>query len=94
MQVRVSSQRNAELVEQSGEHLEDFCVAEWRFTACRLRTDHFSADLPELPVAALLGALTAELRANVIELLQLAALAELVFDVGPDYSGGVFGAEG
>ena len=85
---------DAELVEQGGEHFEDFGVAQGRLAAGGGRADDFGADLRELAVAALLRALAAELRADVIELLQLAGLAELVFDVGADHAGGVFGAEG
>ena len=59
-----------------------------------MRADDFGADLPELAVAAALGALAAELRADVVELLELAGLAEFVLDVGADDAGGVFGAEG
>jgi hypothetical protein len=40
-----------------------------------LRADDLGADLPELAVAAALGALAAELRADVVELLELAGLA-------------------
>ncbi len=56
--------------------------------------DDLGADLPELAVAAALWALAAELRADVEELLQQAGLVELVLDVGADYAGGVFGAQG
>jgi len=62
--------------------------------AGRGRAEDLRADLVKLPVAALLRALAAELRANVIELLQLAGLAEFVLDVGADDAGGVFGAQG
>ncbi len=65
-----------------------------RFAARGGRADDFGADLRELAVAALLRALAAELRADVVELLQLAGLAELVFDVGADHAGGVFRAQG
>ena len=65
-----------------------------RFAAGGGRADDLGADLPELPVAALLRALAAELRADVVELLQLAGLAQLVLDVGADHAGGVFGAQG
>jgi hypothetical protein len=40
-----------------------------------------------------LRTLAAELRADIEELVQT-AVPELVFDIGADYSGGVFGAEG
>ena len=56
--------------------------------------DDFGADLGELAVAALLGALAAELGADVVELGELSGFAELVLDVGADDAGGVFGAEG
>ena len=85
---------DAELVEEGGEHFEDFGIAEGRLAAGGGRADDFGADLRELAVAAFLRALAAELRADVIELLQLAGFAELVFDVGADHAGGVFGAEG
>ena len=59
-----------------------------------VRAENLAADLPELAVAAALGALAAELRADVEQLLQLAGLAELVLDVGANHAGGVFRAEG
>jgi len=64
----------AELVEQSGKHLEHLGIACRRLAARAGRSDDFGADLIELPIAALLRTLTAELRADVIELLQLALL--------------------
>ena len=85
---------DTELVEEGGEHFEDFGIAEGGFAAGGGRTDDFGADLGELAVAAFLWALAAELGADVVELLQLADFAELVFDVGADDAGGVFGAEG
>ena len=77
-----------------GQHLQDFGVAQRRFGARAGRADDLGADLPELAVAAVLRAFAAELRADVVELLQQAGFAELVLDVGADDSGGVFGAEG
>ena len=77
-----------------GEHLEDFGVADGALGAGPCGADDLGADLPELAVAAALWALAAELRADVEELLQQAGLVELVLDVGADYAGGVFGAEG
>ena len=56
--------------------------------------EDLAADLPELAVASALRAFTAELRADVEELLQVAALAQLVLDVGADDAGGVLRAEG
>ncbi len=85
---------DAELVEQAGEHFEDFSVAQRRFGAGAGRSEHLRADLPELAVAALLRALAAELRADVIELLQQPGLAQLVLDVGADDAGGVFRTQG
>ena len=55
--------------------------------------DDLGADLIELAVAAFLRTLAAELRADVEELVE-AAIPELVLDIGADYAGGVFGAEG
>ena len=85
---------DAELVEEGGEHLEDFGVAEGRLAARGGRADDFGADLRELAVAAFLRALAAKLRADVIELLELTGFAELVLDVGADDAGGVLGAQG
>ena len=48
----------------------------------------------ELAVASFLRTLAAELRADVIELLELADFVELVLDVGADDASGVLGAEG
>src|SRR5581483_8004631 len=84
---------DAELVEESGEHLQHLCIAQRRFRAGAGRADDLRADLEELAVAALLRALAAKLRADVIELLQQALLAELVLDVSADDAGGVFRAE-
>ncbi len=66
---------DAELVEEGGEHLEDFGVAEGAVGAGGGGAEDFGADLPELAVAAALGALAAELRADVEELLELAGVA-------------------
>ena len=85
---------DAQLVEQRGQHLQHFGVAQRALAARRGRADDLGADLPELAVAALLRALAAELRADVIELLQLAGLAQLVLDVGADHAGGVLRAQG
>jgi hypothetical protein len=85
---------DAQLVEEGGQHFKDFGVAEGAFAAGGGRAEDFGADLRELAVAALLRALAAELGADVKELLQLAGFAEAVLDVGADYSGGVFRAEG
>ena len=85
---------DAQFVEEGGEHLKDFGVAEGAFAAGGGRAEDFGADLRELAVAAFLRALAAELGADVKELLQLAGFAEAVLDVGADYSGGVFRAEG
>jgi hypothetical protein len=85
---------NAQLVEQGGQHFQYFGIAQRRLAACRGRSNDFCADLEELPVAALLRALAAELRADVVELLQLAGFAQLVLDVGPDHASGVFRAQG
>ena len=84
----------AQFVEQGGEHLEDFGVAQRGFGAGGDGAEDLDADLPELAVTSALRALAAELRADVEELLELAAVAEVVLDVGADDSGGVFGAEG
>ena len=84
----------AELVEQSGEHVEHFGVAGGRFAAGAGRSDDLGADLVELAVASFLRTLAAELRADVIELLELADFVELVLDVGADDACGVFWAEG
>ena len=71
---------NAELVEERGKHFEDFSVAKRGFAAGGRRTDDFGADLRELAVAALLRTLAAELRGDVIELLQCSSFAKLVLD--------------
>ena len=85
---------DAKFIEQRGEHLEDFGVAEGGFGAGGDGAEDLGADLPELAVAAALGAFAAELRADVEELLQLAAVVDLVLDVGADDAGGVLWAEG
>ena len=85
---------DAELVEQRGQHLQNFGVPQRALAARRGRPDHLRADLRKLAVAALLRALAVKLRADVVELLELAGLAQLVFDVGADDASGVFGAQG
>ncbi len=83
---------NAQTVEQGGQHFKNFRVARGRLAACRRWADHLGADLVELAVAALLRTLAAELRTDVVELVQT-AFPEFVFDVGPDNAGGVFGTQ-
>ena len=85
---------DAQLVEEGGEHFENFGVAEGAVGAGPGGAEDLGADLPELAVAAALGALAAELWPDVEELLQHAGLVEAVLDVGADYAGGVLGAEG
>ena len=53
----------------------------------------FGADLEELAVTAFLRTLAAELRADVVELLQRALVAQAVLDVGADHAGGVLGTK-
>ena len=65
---------DAELVEQRGQHLQHFGVAQRRFAAGAGRPDDLGADLRELAVAPLLRTLAAKLRTDVIELLQLAGV--------------------
>ena len=85
---------DAQLVEEGGEHFQDFGVAQWGFGAGGDGAEDFGADLPELAVTSALRPFAAELRPDVEELLQLAAVAEVVLDVGADDAGGVLGAEG
>jgi hypothetical protein len=85
---------NSQLIEKRRQHFQDFRIAQGRLGAGAGGTDDLRANLPELAVASLLWTLAAELRADVIELLQQAGLAQLVFDVGADHSSGVFRAQG
>jgi hypothetical protein len=85
---------DAELVEEGSEHLEDFGVADGTLGAGGGRAEDLGADLPELTVPSPLWSLSAELCSEVVELLQIAGVAELVLDVGANDAGGVFGAEG
>src|ERR1039457_5960258 len=85
---------DAQFVEECGQHLKDFGVAERAFATCGGRANDFCADLRELAVTTLLRALAAELRADVKELLKLAGFAELVLDIGADHASSVFRAEG
>src|SRR6185437_1015547 len=48
-----------------------------------------STDLGELPVASLLWPFAPKLRTDVVELLQLAGFAELVFDIGAHDTSGI-----
>src|SRR5208283_3762733 len=63
-----------------------FRIAQRRFAACAGRPDDLSADLEELAIAALLRALAAELRSDVVQLLQRAFFVEAVFDVGAHHA--------
>ena len=65
-------------------HLDHFGVDDRRFRPDRLR-----ADLKELAVAALLRALAAEHRADVVELLHARKLIQAVLDVGAHHRRGV-----
>ncbi len=85
---------DAQLIEQGCEHLQHFGIAQRRLRAGAGRPDDLRADLEKLAVAALLRALAAELRADVIELLQQSLLAELVLDIGADDAGGVLRPQG
>src|SRR5207342_289855 len=60
--------------------------------ACRRRTDHFSADLIELPVAALLRTLASKLRADVVKLVQ-APVPKLVLYVRAYHARGILGTQ-
>ena len=86
--------RNAQFPEQGGQHFQHFRVAQRRFAARAGRPDHLGANLKELAVAALLRPFPAELRPDVVELLQLAGLAQLVLNVGADHAGGILRAQG
>src|ERR1700731_1136676 len=80
---RVQLQRpvfNAETVEQSNQQFQNFGVARRRLTARAGRTDDLRADLIELAVSPLLRALAAELRPDVVELVQ-ASIPKFMLDV-------------
>ncbi len=84
----------ADFLEQRGQHFQHFGIARGRLAAGGRRTDDLGADLIELAIAALLRALAAELRADVVELLQRALLVEPMLDVGANDAGGVLRTEG
>src|SRR5208282_4331768 len=84
---------DAHAVEQRGQEFEDFCISGGRLAAGGGGSDDLGSDLVELAVAAFLRTLAAELRSDIEELVE-AAVPEFVLDVGADYAGGVFGAEG
>src|SRR6476660_9336388 len=84
---------DAEPVKQRRQHFENFRISRRRFTARGCRADDLGSDLIELAIASLLRALAAELRSDVVELVQ-SALGEIVLDVCADDAGRVFGAEG
>src|ERR1022692_96067 len=84
---------DAHAVEQRGEEFEDFRVSGGRQAAGGGGADDFGSNLIELAVAAFLRTLAAELRSNIEELAE-PAIPKLVLDVGADYAGGVFGAQG
>ena len=69
-------------------HLDHFGVDRRRFGPDRL-----GADLVELPVAALLRALAAEHRADVVELLHAGLLVQPVLDLGADHRRRVLGPQ-
>ena len=62
--------RDAEPVEQRGQHLQHFRIPRRRLTARGRRPDYLSANLIELAIAAFLRAFAAELRTDVVELVQ------------------------
>ena len=64
--------RDAEAVEQRGQHLQQFRIASGRLAAGGCGADDFGVDLIELPIPALLRPLAAELRADVVELIKAA----------------------
>ena len=86
--------RDAQLIEQRGQHLQHFGIAQWRLGSGTGWPDDLRADLEELAVAALLRTLATELRTDVVELLQQALLAEFVLDIGADYAGGILRPQG
>src|SRR5207302_6761039 len=61
---------NPEAVEEGGEHLQNFRIPRRRLAASGRRPDDLSIDLIELPIAALLRALTPEHRADAIKFIQ------------------------
>src|SRR6185369_2821348 len=85
---------DAKLVQQRGQHLQNLSVAQWTFASSVGRPNNLGANLRKLAVASLLRTLAAKLRADVIELLQLARLTELVLDVGAYHPGGIFRPQG
>ncbi len=78
----------ADCLEDLDHHLNDFGIDHRRF-----RTDGFGADLEKLPVAALLRPLTAEHRADVVELLHARPLVKAMFDIGADHRSRIFGTQ-
>src|SRR5712692_9337391 len=75
--------------QQFRHHRDDFGIYQGRLGADRL-----GADLIELAETALLWALPAEHRADVVILLDARNLVEPVLDVGADHRGGGFRAQG
>src|ERR1700676_2266468 len=84
--------RDSDTVEQSRKHLQNFRIARWRLAPRRRRTDYFRSDLIKLPVPPLLRSLPAKLRTNVVELVE-PPIPEFVLDVGPHYTGCIFGTQ-
>src|SRR5581483_2486082 len=80
---------NAESVKQRRQHLQHFSINGRRLTASSARPNDFRTDLVELAIAPFLRALTAKLRANVIEALQSWPFPQFVFDISADNAGRV-----
>ena len=69
-------------------HFDHFGIDDRRF-----RADGFRADLKELAIAALLRALAAEHRADVVELLDAGNLVQAMLDIGAHHRRGGFRAQ-
>ena len=90
---RVHGERGASesgFFEEREQHFDDFSID------CRSvgLAENFGADLVELAIAALLRALAAEHRADVVELHVAGESLHAVLDVGAANGGGGFGAQG
>ena len=84
----------ADFVEQRGQHLQHFGIAQRRLAARTWRPDDLCANLVELAIASFLRTLAAKLRSNVVQLLQRAFLVKTVLDVGAHHAGCVLRTQG
>src|SRR5664280_10988 len=89
----LQSSTRSGFVEQRGQHLQHFRIAQRRLTTRARRPNDLGANLVELPISSLLRPLTTKLWADVIQLLQRALLVETMLDVRAHHASSVLGTQ-